>query len=248
VPPERYTFGPFELDVDAFRLSRDGEALALQPKAVELLVQLLRARGALVSREEIQRSLWPDVAVTENSLRQVVRRIREVLGDEHGALIETVPRKGLRFAGTAAPQAPTLDVDALEAPLPSPRDELVGRQAELQWLAAQLAGGARLITVTGPGGAGKTRLALELGRRHPGQTWRCELSEARSADDLVRLVAGALGVTLEGGDPARRLAGALAARGPGLLVLDNFEQLAEQPRWPAPRWGSGSITRRCSCS
>jgi predicted ATPase/DNA-binding winged helix-turn-helix (wHTH) protein/Tfp pilus assembly protein PilF len=220
VPPERYSFGPFELDVTAFRLSRGGEVLPLQPKALELLVMLLRAGGALVSREEIQAALWPDVAVTENSMRQVVRRIREVLGEEHAALIETVPRKGLRLV------IPSETPPPLPSPeLPVPRDELVGRQEELAWLAQRLAEGARLITVTGPGGAGKTRLVLQYARQHPGQTWLCELAEARSRDDLVRIVAGALGVTLEGSEPLHRLTSALASRGPGLLVLDNFEQL-----------------------
>jgi predicted ATPase/DNA-binding winged helix-turn-helix (wHTH) protein len=99
VNPERYSFGPFLLEVEAFRLSRDGEILQLQPKMLELLIRLVRSAGELVSRDVLHAELWPDVVVTEQSLRQTVYRLRELLGEEHQHLIETVPRRGFRFVG-----------------------------------------------------------------------------------------------------------------------------------------------------
>lgn len=94
-----HRFGPFALDTDAFRLSRDGRELSLQPKQLQLLALVVAARGAMVPREVVQSALWPDVVVAEGSLRQVVHRLRDALGPEHEAWIETLPRVGFRFAG-----------------------------------------------------------------------------------------------------------------------------------------------------
>jgi predicted ATPase/DNA-binding winged helix-turn-helix (wHTH) protein len=99
VPAERYTFGPFVLEVEGFRLLRGGQLVPLQPKMLELLIRLVRSAGELVPREVLQAELWRDVVVTEQSLRQVVYKLRELLGEEHQHFIETVPRRGFRFVG-----------------------------------------------------------------------------------------------------------------------------------------------------
>jgi len=115
--------------------------------------------------------------------------------------------------------------------LPAERDAFVGRQADLQamWRASQA--GARLLTVVGPGGAGKTRLALRHGwtwlGEHPGGVWFCDLSQARGPDGIVHAVAQGLDLPLGSGDPVAQVGTALAARGPCLLILDNFEQVRE---------------------
>lgn len=115
--------------------------------------------------------------------------------------------------------------------LPAERDAFVGRQADLQalWQAGQT--GARLLTLVGPGGAGKTRLALRHGwtwlGEHPGGVWFCDLSPARGPDGIVHAVAQGLDLPLGPGDPVAQVGTALAARGTCLLVLDNFEQVRE---------------------
>ncbi|MEM1034681.1 MAG: tetratricopeptide repeat protein [Myxococcota bacterium] len=113
----------------------------------------------------------------------------------------------------------------------------VGREGELDRLRTLLDRSA-LVTIVGPAGAGKTRLALELvraalpdlSRRFPGGIWLCDLSAARSLDGIAHVVAGALGMPLTKTETAARnmqqIGHALAARGPTLLVLDNFEQVA----------------------
>jgi predicted ATPase len=114
----------------------------------------------------------------------------------------------------------------------------VGRSEELAAIDSAFSGGAPLVTLTGGPGTGKTRLALEHAAaqrtelcKHGG-VWFCDLSLAKSADELVGVVATRLGVPLlsRGGDDAARQVGyALSGRGPMLLVLDNFEQLAQAP-------------------
>ncbi len=109
-------------------------------------------------------------------------------------------------------------------------EALVGRVAELAALRARLAGKeGRIVTVWGPGGIGKTRLALEVVRDLPGATFFCPLAHARSAKDLVKVVGQSLGlsgnVARTDTDALARIGRALASRGASLVVLDNVEQI-----------------------
>ncbi len=132
-------------------------------------------------------------------------------------------------------------VGAREVPhnLPGERDSFVGRSLELQAVARQFSEGARLITLTGPGGMGKTRLALRyawswLGD-HPGGLWFCDLAAARGIDGLLHAVGQGLDVPL-GNDAAVQLGRAMAGRGRCLVILDNFEQLRPYARDTLGRW------------
>jgi predicted ATPase/Flp pilus assembly protein TadD len=123
--------------------------------------------------------------------------------------------------------------------LPAERDAFVGRAAELRALADRLDGGARLVTVLGPGGTGKTRLA----RRYawtwlgdwPGGVFFCDLSEARTLEAVHYAVGAALEVPLGRGDAGEQLGHAIAGRGLCLVILDNFEQVV---RHAAPTVGA----------
>jgi predicted ATPase/class 3 adenylate cyclase/Tfp pilus assembly protein PilF len=114
--------------------------------------------------------------------------------------------------------------------LPAERDAFIGRQEALQALANLLDGPARLVTVLGIGGIGKTRLAVRHAHAwlgdYPGGAWFCDLSSARGLDGIVYAVAQALNVPLGKTDPVHQIASALAGRGPCLLLLDTFEQVA----------------------
>jgi DNA-binding winged helix-turn-helix (wHTH) protein len=98
---EVFCFGEFELDVDAAELRRKDRRLKLQPQPFKLLVLLVRKAGALVTREEIRRELWPDGTFVDfdQSVNFSVKQIRDALGDEadRPLYIETVPRRGHRF-------------------------------------------------------------------------------------------------------------------------------------------------------
>ena len=115
--------------------------------------------------------------------------------------------------------------------LPAQATPFVGRSRELAELHALLDEGARLVTLTGIGGTGKTRLALQAAaeriERHPGGVWWVDLSVARDADRVLPAIAAALDVPEEGGrTPANQIAERLNTA-PALLVLDNFEQVLE---------------------
>jgi eukaryotic-like serine/threonine-protein kinase len=119
-PPERYSFGPFELDCRTRELWRGDEALPLTPKAFDVLQVLVRARDRVVEKNELMKLVWRDSFVTEDSVTQNIATLRKALGDlrDRPQYILTVPRYGYRFITpvrvvrdetAGAPEAPFAD-------------------------------------------------------------------------------------------------------------------------------------------
>jgi len=104
-----YRFGPYTLDPAAYRLLRDAEVVQLSPKIIDLLLYLVARQPALVSKEDLFKALWPDVAVTDNALTQAVSELRQALGDDPSkpAYIQTVARRGYRFIAPVTAVAAT---------------------------------------------------------------------------------------------------------------------------------------------
>lgn len=96
-----FAFGPFRLDPGKRRLFREGDLVALPPKAFDVLVALVENRGQVVEKQELLRLVWPDVTVEEGNLTQHVFTLRKILGgDPSGAqYVATVPRRGYQFVG-----------------------------------------------------------------------------------------------------------------------------------------------------
>lgn len=124
--------------------------------------------------------------------------------------------------------------------LPAERDTFVGRHTAMLDLARRFAHGARLVSVLGTGGAGKTRLATHFGWTwlgdHPGGVWFCDLAPARGIDGLVHAVALGLEVPLGRADAVEQIGLAIAGRGHCLVILDNFEQVARHAEDTLGRW------------
>jgi TolB-like protein/DNA-binding winged helix-turn-helix (wHTH) protein/Tfp pilus assembly protein PilF len=120
----RYEFGPFTLDPASFRLSRGTSDVPLTPKAFETLLLLVRERRRALTKQELFDAVWPDTAVTENTLTQRIKEIREALGDRamEPAYIRTLPRVGFQFvAGVreAEAEAPVEGTTPGATPQPS---------------------------------------------------------------------------------------------------------------------------------
>lgn len=100
-----YEFEPFRIDVAERTLLRDGERVALTPKAFDALLLLVEQPGRTLDRASLQQALWPDTFVEENNLTQCISAIRKALGHGHedARFIETVPRRGYRFVVPVAP-------------------------------------------------------------------------------------------------------------------------------------------------
>ncbi|MDE3179443.1 MAG: winged helix-turn-helix domain-containing protein [Acidobacteriota bacterium] len=96
-----YQFGPYQIDSEQVVLLREGILLAVPPKLVETLLALVEAQGRVVTKEQLMARLWPDSFVEESNLARNVYLLRKALGKrpEGGEYIETVSRRGYRFAG-----------------------------------------------------------------------------------------------------------------------------------------------------
>jgi DNA-binding winged helix-turn-helix (wHTH) protein/tetratricopeptide (TPR) repeat protein len=94
-----YRFGPFRLDPEKQTLLRDGEPVALAPKAFQLLLTLVRHGTEIVSKDELMSSVWPDTFVEETNLTRNIFALRKALGEsEQNRYIVTVQGRGYRFA------------------------------------------------------------------------------------------------------------------------------------------------------
>ena len=96
-----YEFDGFVVDPEAFRISKSGRQLRIEPKALQILIYLLERPGRLVTKQELFEAVWPGLAVTENALTRAIAQLRKTLGDGATAprYIETVPTRGYRFIG-----------------------------------------------------------------------------------------------------------------------------------------------------
>ena len=143
----------------------------------------------------------------------------------HEAILRQDPRLELLTAAAPRPRQET------KTSLPAPASPLIGRQAEVRAVRELLLGEARLVTVTGAGGSGKTRLSLELAaslvREFAHRIYFVRLAPLRRAELLTTAISSAVGVEpAAGGQPLDALKRALQVQ-PSLLVLDNFEHLTE---------------------
>ena len=97
----RLRVGEFEVDLRSGELRRNGDKVKLQERPFQILAALLEQPGEMVSREEIQRKLWPNDTFVdfEHSINTAVKKLREALGDdaENPRFIETLPRRGYRL-------------------------------------------------------------------------------------------------------------------------------------------------------
>ncbi len=104
----RTVVGGLTIDLDAERIvDAAGRPCTLRPQSFAVLRHLVENRGRLVTKDELMQAVWPDVAVTDDSLVQCIGEIRRALGEDGKALLETVPRRGYRLAQPVPGPAPT---------------------------------------------------------------------------------------------------------------------------------------------
>lgn len=121
-----FRFAEFTLDAAERRLLRDGAAIRLAPKALDLLIALVRDAGRLVTKDQLLARVWPDAFVEEGILTVQVSALRKALGNDD-AYIETVPRTGYRFVAPVTTVPAAADAMVRETARPIEVYELVGR-------------------------------------------------------------------------------------------------------------------------
>ena len=221
---ERYRFGPFELQPDHRRLLKDGATISLRPRAFDLLAALVGRAGHLVTKDELLDRVWPKIVVEEAALHVQVSALRKVLGAD---AITTVSGRGYQF--TLLVTKGDGQADRASKPkhnLPYQLTSFIGREQEIAQL-EELVTANRLVTLTGAGGAGKTRLAIEVARRlvdaFPDGVWLVELAALSDPRLVPQAVAQALGVKEQPTRPVIETLSDHLASKKLLLVLDNVE-------------------------
>lgn len=241
-------FGRYRLSQNPPRLTVDGVTVEISGRALELLFALVEAEGRPVPLAELGQRAWPRVNVEANTVQAQVSALRRALGNDRD-LVTTVPGYGYRFAG----RAQTLDAEAavsgtdgpavagtnpsalalLEPPplrMPVRLTTFIGRHAELSELLG-LMSTARVVTLTGTPGLGKTRLAHEAARRLaayvPDGVFIITLPPHVPADNLIDTWALAMRIAPKQGMPAfEHVLAAIGARRM-LLIVDCSEPLRE---------------------
>jgi DNA-binding winged helix-turn-helix (wHTH) protein/Tol biopolymer transport system component len=136
-PARVYEFGEFRLDGGRFELLRDGRALRVEPKPMELLILLVARQGQMVTRAEIAERLWSsDVFVdTEHGINTAIRKLRHLLHDDPDDphFIQTVTGMGYRFVAPVATVAPVLQDRAAAVPAVAPESGVAARRRMAGW-------------------------------------------------------------------------------------------------------------------
>jgi len=228
-------FGSFDLAIEHRRLARDGSPVAIGGRALGLLIYLVQRPGELVASRELIAAVWPDTFVEEANLRVQMAALRKALGDStNNPFILTEQGRGYRFVaaittGPASSIRATPASDSRAFAPPTTLKSLVGREAALERLIA-LMPERRLVTLVGPGGVGKTALAIALAHavmgRFEGGACFVDLSVLRPPATVEGAIASALRIPGEGPDAIESLADFLATRRL-LLVLDNCEHMID---------------------
>ena len=238
--PERdrvIIFGPFRLFVREQRLEESDRPVRLGSRALDILIALLAHPGELVSKRDLMRIVWPDTVVVEANLSVHVAALRRALGDGDAGsrYIVNIPGRGYRFIApvTLDDALPFSEPSRAESirphNLPAQLTRLVGRDEIVDGLVRRLAT-QRLLTIVGPGGVGKTAVALAVAERLIGAyedgVWLIDLAPSADPRLVPTALASTLRLEIRSDDPLPALVAALKDKRM-LLVLDNCEHVID---------------------
>ena len=231
------SFGPFRLFAAERRLERDGVAVQLGSRALDVLIVLIERAGEVVSKKELMARVWPDVTVDESSLRVHVASLRKALGEgQPGArYVTNIPGRGYCFvapltgSGVSPPVAAEPTVSDQVYRLPARLARMVGRDEAVRTIVEQLAD-QRFVTVLGPGGIGKTTVAISVGHAQlaafDGAVCFVDLGPLSDARLVPSALASTLGLLVQSDDPTPGLIRFLRDRRM-LLILDSCEHVVD---------------------
>src|SRR6266478_8817530 len=228
-------FGPFELSSSERVLRRGGEALPLRGRALDILIYLAQRPGEVIAKQELIDHVWSDVTVEEGSLRVHVAAIRKALGDDQfgNRYIANIKGRGYSFVGTVVPFAGNTesrnDKFRHQGRLPVRPIMMIGRETVVSEVGDKLRD-ERFVTLLGPGGIGKTAIALAVGRavadEFGGKVHFVDLESLTDPRHVAGAVATSLGLALRSKDPGLELVDLVRSR-KLLIILDSCEHVIE---------------------
>jgi predicted ATPase/DNA-binding winged helix-turn-helix (wHTH) protein len=228
-------FGPYRLIPSKRLLLVGQERVELGSRAFDILLLLLQRRGEVVSRRELLDQVWPDLTVEESNLRVQISELRRALDacDEGSSFIRTVPGRGYLFVApvqaVSSWDVPTSLTNSTLGRLPLRQRRPVGRDHALDALARQTLA-RRFVSIVGPGGIGKTTLAVELGYRlmdeFDNEVCYVDLGALDAPGLVLPAIGAALGYTPNSEDLPTELLSFVGNRRL-LLVVDCCEHVVE---------------------
>ena len=232
-----FSFAPFRL-LPERRLLLDGDKpVRLGSRALDILVCLVEHAGRVVSKEDLISKVWPNVFVEESNLKIQVSALRRVLGDGHDGrrFIVAVTGRGYEFV------APVRLAEEVRGPLPQPTaapekhnlpvvlTRMIGRSEAVAAIAARMRR-ERLVTIVGPGGIGKTTLALAVSETviadYSDGVWFVDLAPLDDPRFVASAIASVLGLEVRSENPLPELLASLRDQ-QVLLIFDNCEHVID---------------------
>jgi predicted ATPase/DNA-binding winged helix-turn-helix (wHTH) protein len=234
VDEESFAFGPFRLIPAQRELFEDGNVVHLGSRALDLLVMLVESAGGTIHKDRLIARIWPDTVVDEGALRVHVAALRKALGDGRGGkrFIANIPGRGYSFVAPVkreqqqkTPVRP--NPQALGSNLPAQLTRVIGR-AEIIATVVARAVQRRFLTIVGPGGIGKTTVAVAaaqaLGGSYGDGVWFVGLASLQDPALVPGAISSAMGSTPGVGDPISSLVAWLRDKR-ALIILDNCEHV-----------------------
>lgn len=230
-----YLFGPFRL-LPARQLLLEGDVpVRVGSRALEILVALVERAGSVVTKQDLIARAWPRTVVEESNLKVTVAALRRSLGEGRPGhrYLANVPGQGYRFVAPVQCGDATVDVEQSQPPathhLPHSATRVIGRADAVETVAEVLVE-RRFVSIVGPGGIGKTTVALAVAQALASQ---CEhgarfvdLAALPDGRFVPMAMAKVLGVTIQSDDATSALATALRDRSL-VIVLDSCEHVLE---------------------
>ena len=231
------SFGPFRLFAAQRLVERAGIPLHLGGRALDILIALTEQAGKVVSKNDLMARVWPGVTVDEGSLRVHIASLRKTLRDgKAGArYVTTLSGQGYCFvapitrANAPGPSVAQRPMSDQPRHLPARLTRMVGRDQTVREISALLAA-ERFVTIVGPGGIGKTTVAVSVGHEllteFAGAVHFFDFGPINDPLLVPSSVASTLGLPVQSSDPTPGLI-ALLRNKRMLLILDSCEHVIE---------------------
>ncbi|MBP2558106.1 putative ATPase/DNA-binding winged helix-turn-helix (wHTH) protein [Neorhizobium galegae] len=230
-----FAFGPFVLLPERQLLMRGDVPVRIGGRALDILTVLVERPGAVIGKQELLARVWPDTFVEEGNLKVNMAALRRALDEPPGAAryIATVVGRGYRFSAPvhhsgSVHLASDVGVPAaLNHNLPTATTRIVGRQDAIDAILRELRE-ARLVSIVGAGGIGKTTVALAVAEHWIGTckdgVWMVDLSPLKDPSLVPNAIATAIGLTAHSSNMLEALSAFLRSR-EMLLVFDSCEHI-----------------------